>query len=50
MVEAVSDPRFATGVGLAQHAFWNDASPHVAGEGLFGRISVGIRRWIEELV
>ncbi|HET7498721.1 MAG TPA: cell division protein FtsA [Candidatus Eisenbacteria bacterium] len=50
MVEAVSDPRFATGVGLAQHAFWNDASPHVAGEGLFGRISIGIRRWIEELV
>ena len=50
MVEAISDPRFATGVGLAQHAFWNDAKAHVAGDGLLGRISVGIRRWIEELV
>ncbi len=50
MVEAISDPRFATGVGLALHAFWSDAKAHVAGEGLFGRISVGLRRWIEELV
>jgi cell division protein FtsA len=50
MVEAISDPRFATGVGLAQHAFWSDAKAHVVGEGLFGRISVGLRRWIEELV
>ena len=50
MVEAISDPRFATGVGLAQHAFWSDAKAHVVGEGLLGRISFGIRRWIEELV
>lgn len=50
MVEAISDPRFATGVGLAQHAFWNDAKAHVHGEGFLGRISGGIRRWIEELV
>ncbi len=50
MVEAISDPRFATGVGLAQHAFWSDAKAHVNGEGLLGRISGGLRRWIEELV
>ena len=50
MVEAISDPRFATGVGLAQHAFWNDAKARVPDEGWLGRISVGIRRWIEELV
>jgi cell division protein FtsA len=50
MTEAVSDPRFATGVGLAIHAYLNDARPRPAEGGLFGRISGGIRRWIEELV
>ncbi len=50
MTEAVSDPRFATGVGLAIHAFLNDARPRAAEGGVFGRISGGLRRWIEELV
>ncbi len=50
LTEAVSDPRFATGVGLVFHAFQGEASPRTAEGGLFGRISVGLRRWIEELV
>ena len=50
LTEGVSDPRFATGVGLAMHSFWNDARPQVSEGGLFGRISLGLRRWIEELV
>lgn len=50
LTEAVSDPRFATGVGLAMHAFHGDARPRGVEGGLFGRISTGFRRWIEELV
>jgi cell division protein FtsA len=50
LVEAVSDPRFATGVGLAQHAFLSDGKPRTADGSWMGRISFGIRRWIEELV
>lgn len=50
LTEAVSDPRFATGVGLAMHAFHADARPRGVEGGLFGRISTGFRRWIEELV
>mgnify|MGYP001610710538 CR=1 FL=1 len=50
MLEAVSDPRFATGVGLALHAFWSDAKPRGQDGGFLSRISGGIRRWIEELV
>jgi hypothetical protein len=50
MEETVSDPRYATGVGLALHAYWGDSKPHAQDGGLIGRISGGIRRWIEELV
>ncbi len=50
MIETIADPRYATGVGLAQHAFWNDAKVHATGEGWLGRLSFGFRRWIEELV
>jgi cell division protein FtsA len=50
MAEAVSDPRFATGVGLAIHALTSDARPRTANGGWIGRISGGLRRWIEELV
>jgi len=50
MLDAVSDPRFATGVGLAIHAHLHDARPRAAEGGMFGRISGGLRRWIEELV
>jgi cell division protein FtsA len=50
LTEAVSNPRFATGVGLAMHALLHDARPRAAEGGVIGRISVGLRRWIEELV
>ncbi|HXF59518.1 MAG TPA: cell division protein FtsA [Candidatus Saccharimonadales bacterium] len=50
LTEAVSDPRFATGVGLAIHAFMLGARPHTAERGVFSRISFGLKRWIEELV
>jgi cell division protein FtsA len=50
LIEAVSDPRYATGVGLAIQAHADDAKPRAAERGLVGRISVGLRRWIEELV
>jgi cell division protein FtsA len=50
LIEVVSDPRFATGVGLAMHAFHGDARPRGVEGGLLGRISTGFRRWIEELV
>ena len=50
LTEAVSNPRFATGVGLAMHALQHDARPRAAE----GESSVGSRwdsvRWIEELV
>ncbi|HEX3112521.1 MAG TPA: cell division protein FtsA [Candidatus Eisenbacteria bacterium] len=48
--ETVSDPRYATGVGLAMHAYQNDGGRRVADGNWMGRISIGIRRWIEELV
>jgi len=50
LTEAVSNPRFATGVGLAMHALQHDARPRAVDGGVIGRISVGLRRWIEELV
>ncbi|MBI4364535.1 MAG: cell division protein FtsA [Candidatus Latescibacteria bacterium] len=50
LTEAVCDPRFATGVGLAIHAHITDARPHAAERGVLGRISTGLKRWIEELV
>ncbi|HEX7077830.1 MAG TPA: cell division protein FtsA [Candidatus Eisenbacteria bacterium] len=50
LVEAVSDPRYATGVGLAQHAYFSDAKPRTADGSWLSRVSFGIRRWIEELV
>jgi cell division protein FtsA len=50
LTEAVSSPRFATGVGLAMHALQSDVRPRAAEGGVIGRISVGLRRWIEELV
>ncbi|TMQ59734.1 MAG: cell division protein FtsA [Candidatus Eisenbacteria bacterium] len=50
LTEAVCDPRYATGVGLAIHAHLTDARPHTAERGVFGRISFGLKRWIEELV
>ena len=48
--ETVSDPRYATGVGLAMYAYQNDGGRRVADGNWMGRIGVGIRRWIEELV
>ncbi|TMQ60517.1 MAG: cell division protein FtsA [Candidatus Eisenbacteria bacterium] len=50
LTEAVCDPRFATGVGLAIHAHRLGARPNTAERGVFSRISFGLRRWIEELV
>jgi cell division protein FtsA len=49
--ETVSDPRYATGVGLAMHAYEIDGRPGSAREGgWLGRVTMGVRRWIEELV
>jgi cell division protein FtsA len=48
--ESVSGPRYATGVGLALHAFQCDAPGRPSGAGLFQRVFTGARRWIEELV
>ena len=50
LTEAVCDPRFATGVGLAIHAHMLGARPHTAERGVLSRISFGLKRWIEELV
>jgi len=50
LTEAVCDPRFATGVGLAIHAHSSDARPHAAERNVLSRISGGLKRWIEELV
>ena len=50
LTEAVCDPRFATGVGLAIHAHLTGARPHTAERGVLSRISFGLKRWIEELV
>ena len=50
LTEAVCDPRFATGVGLAFHAHITDARPRRVELGVFSRISFGLKRWIEELV
>jgi cell division protein FtsA len=49
-VDGISGPRYATGVGLALHAFQCDARPRSAGAGLFTKFFTGARRWIEELV
>jgi cell division protein FtsA len=48
--EEVCSPRFATGVGLAMHAHQHDGRPRERDGGMIGRISMGLRRWIEELV
>ena len=51
LTEAVCDPRFATGVGLAIHAHMvGGARPGTAERGVLSRISFGLKRWIEELV
>ena len=51
LTEAVRDPRFATGVGLAIHAHMlGGARPSTAERGVLSRISFGLKRWIEELV
>jgi cell division protein FtsA len=50
LAESVSGPRYATGVGLALHAFQCDAPGRPSGAGLFQRFFTGARRWIEELV
>ena len=50
LTEAVCDPRFATGVGLAIHAHMLGARPRKAEQGVFSRLSFGLKRWIEELV
>jgi cell division protein FtsA len=50
LTEAVCDPRFATGVGLAIHAHLTGARPRTAERGVLSRISFGLKRWIEELV
>jgi len=51
LTEAVCDPRFATGVGLAIHAHMlGGARPSTAERGVLSRISFGLKRWIEELV
>ena len=50
LTEAVCDPRFATGVGLAIHAHLLGARPSTGERGVFSRLSFGLKRWIEELV
>lgn len=50
LIESISGPRYATGVGLALHAFQCDAPGRPSGAGLFSKIFTGARRWIEELV
>ncbi|HSQ61309.1 MAG TPA: cell division protein FtsA [Acidobacteriota bacterium] len=50
LVDTISGPRYATGVGLALHAFLCDARPRSSGAGLFTKFFTGARRWIEELV
>ncbi len=50
LTDAVSDPRFATGVGLVLHAHGSDTRPLAAERGILGRVSSGLKRWIEELV
>jgi len=50
LTEAVCDPRFATGVGLAIHAHAMGVRPSAAERGVLRRISFGLKRWIEELV
>jgi cell division protein FtsA len=50
LTEAVCDPRFATGVGLAIHAHLTGTRPRTAERGVLSRISFGLKRWIEELV
>ncbi len=50
LTEAVCDPRFATGVGLAIHAHVLGARPSTGERGVFSRLSFGLKRWIEELV
>ena len=50
LIESVSGPRYATGVGLALHAFQCDAPGRPSGAGVFHKIFTGARRWIEELV
>ena len=50
LVEVVSDPRHATGVGLVLHARASDARPRPSERGLFNRIGTGFKRWVEELV
>jgi len=50
LTEAVCDPRFATGVGLAIHAHLSNARPRGVERNVLSRISGGLRRWIEELV
>lgn len=50
LTEEICNPRFATGVGLAIHAHQHDGRPRERDGGMIGRISTGLRRWIEELV
>jgi len=50
LTEAVCDPRFATGVGLAIHAHMLGARPSTGERGVLNRLSFGLKRWIEELV
>lgn len=50
LTEAVCDPRFATGVGLAIHAHMLGVRPNPVERGVFRRLSFGLKRWIEELV
>ncbi len=50
LTEAVCDPRFATGVGLAIHAHMLGARTHKTEQGVLSRISFGLKKWIEELV
>jgi cell division protein FtsA len=50
LTEAVCDPRFATGVGLAIHARMLGARPSSAERGVLSRLSLGLKKWIEELV
>lgn len=50
LTEEICNPRFSTGVGLAIHAYQHDGRPRERDGGMIGRISTGLRRWIEELV
>ena len=50
LVDAVSDPRFSTAVGLVIHAVESGAPSGADGKGVLGRLGGGLGRWVKGLV